>query len=202
VSQTFNQPYAHWFDLLSRVKELSRDGCDRLLVVRDLGTAIEPITLDLELNVLPIRSILEGNNALTAHELELALHFEVVTIRRLAMEGLMNGHELIGQGEELLVLHVGELLAVTQTQHFALAFADVETLGGLDGEVIAGKGEDLFLEGESDLVRVVELCAGWLGPEGWIEWSERRRHYQSSVWDWLEIEGCWKFAGGKLGWVS
>jgi hypothetical protein len=157
---------------LSRIKEFSRDGRDRLLVVRDLGTAIEPITLDFELNVLPIRSILEGNNALAAHELELALDLEVVTIGRLAVEGLVNGHELIGQGEELLVLHVTELLAVAQTQHFALAFADVETLGGLDGEIIAGEGENLFLECESHLVWVVELGAGWLGPERWVEGSE------------------------------
>lgn len=91
----------------------------------------------------------------------------------------MDCQHLVGEGEELVSRHIGEFLLVPDAErlkpqvqksanvsggntllwlastYLALACANVKTLCGFDGEVVARQGEHLLLKGQCDLLMVV-----------------------------------------------
>lgn len=63
--------------------------------------------------------------ALTPDQLKMAFYLKVVRATgRLASEALVDRHQLVAESEDLVLLHIGELLRVAEGDEFALAFAD------------------------------------------------------------------------------
>ncbi|KAI6760864.1 hypothetical protein HG530_009724 [Fusarium avenaceum] len=54
----------------------------------------------------------------------------------------------LGDGKEVVAVHVKDLLAARDAHHFALDLEDGLAVGKLDVETVARKGHDLFLEDE------------------------------------------------------
>lgn len=165
---------------------------------RDTRTPIKPIPLHIQLHLLPIRRILKMHTTLTTPNREMPFHLEPVPVRRLAVETLGNGEHLVLDGEELVVLHVGEFLAVAEGEDVAFAFADLEAVDGVDGEVVAGEGEDLLLHLQSLLVRTVERGIGGLRTQRWVERGEFVDHGCGGGW----VEGLLVFLMLLGGWVK
>lgn len=55
---------------------------------------------------------------------------------------------LLGDGKEVVAVHVKDLLAARDAHHFALDLEDWLAIGKLDVEAVAREGHDLFLEDE------------------------------------------------------
>ena len=71
---------------LSHVEEAPADMGDWSTTVRDLSTAIDPVTLDLQLNLIAISRILKCDGTPTAHDREMTMNHKVMTIRAVAVE--------------------------------------------------------------------------------------------------------------------
>lgn len=104
------------------------------------------------------------------------------------MEALVDGQHLVLEREELRLGAVGEgeFLLVARGQDLAFAAADVEAVDGLDREVVAGEGEDLFSHLERGLVGAVEVSVGRLRAERWVKGGEMGCH----------CIRCWNGGGG------
>lgn len=104
------------------------------------------------------------HRALTPDQLEMPFNLEVVLATgRLASEALVDRHQFVAEREDLILLHIRELLRVTEGNKFAFAFANWRALCSLDGEVIAAQAEHFFFERENSLIWGVEFGIGWLG---------------------------------------
>lgn len=66
-------------------------------------------------------------------------------------------------------MQVGEGFRAVQREDFAFAFADRGAVGGGDGEVVAGEGEDLLFHLQGCGLGRVEGCVGGLRAQGRVE---------------------------------
>ena len=144
---------------LPHIEELPRHLSDGPALQSDRRTTIKPITLQIQLNLLPVRRIREMDTALAATKRKVPFHLKAVALRAFAHETLLDGEHLLLDGEELVALQVGERLGAVQREDFAFAFADGRAGGGGDGEVVAGEGEHFLFH--------LEGC-GFGGVEGWV----------------------------------
>lgn len=99
--------------------------------------------------------------------------------------------------DDLVVLHVRELLLAVQADELGLALHDVHAVDGPDGEVVAGQREDFLAQGQSHFARVVESGTGRLGTQGRGDCCEGWWHccclYAECVGFWLF--GCMRRNG-------
>lgn len=85
-------PYTHWFD------ELPRNTRNNLLPQLHLCRLVQPVSVQRQRDILPVRGVLEGDLGLGAHELEFALDLEAVAGGRFGEEGFVEGEELGAEG--------------------------------------------------------------------------------------------------------
>lgn len=102
----------------------------------------------------------------------MALDLEVVPVRTFAVEALGDGEHFVLDVEQFVALHVRKFLAVAKRHHFALDFADLEAVDGVDSEVITAEREDFLLHLESGRLRTVECWVWRLRSKRRLEGSE------------------------------
>jgi hypothetical protein len=154
---------------LPRIKHLPRHLSNRPPSHRDTRTTTNPIALHSQLNLLPVSSIPEMHAALAAAKVKVALHFEAVALRTLALEAALDGRDFLLESEELVALHVGEGFGAVDGEDFAFAFADWCAGGGGVGEVVAREGHDFLAHLEGCGCRRVEGWVGGLRAQGNVE---------------------------------
>ena len=163
---------------LSSVEKAPTDVCHRPTTETDIGFAIEPVSLNLELDVFAIGKVLELDGRFGRANGEFALDFEIVgaAAGSIAAETLEESQHFVLQCVEFVALYIGDGFSVADREELAFANAHVHTIDGFDVEVVTRERKHSLLHHQGNLLRVIQLGVQRLRTQRRFERVESGSH--------------------------